>query len=197
MKEKEISFLLEEAKKAIENGGSLTAVFEKTAKATGRAAGSVRNFYYSLVKRANNDESVKSKYPILKSVEIRKKREFSKEDEEKLVRTVDEMTKNGKSVRRAIKELSCGDEKLALRFQNKYRNATFSRRQGGNSSYRRVCAAIDSLVEKLLAFRSADETMIKENERLKSELAMLNAEISGSNIAEYFRRTEKSKSEKK
>lgn len=191
MKEKEIRSLLFNAEKAVRNGGSLTAVFGKTAKTCGMSLGSVRNYYYALIKRAETDARLAEKFPTLKTVAVRKKIVFSKDEEEKLVKAVDEKIKNGKSVRRAIRELSCGDEKLALRLQNKYRNATASRRKSKTSPYRKICAAIDALIEKLLAVRSENGEAEKENGFFKSGLAADQDAPASSIATEYFSRRDK------
>jgi hypothetical protein len=48
---------------------------------------------------------------------------FSNAEERNLIKEILTKTAKGVSVRRAIKEISKGQEKVALRYQNKYRNA--------------------------------------------------------------------------
>ena len=104
----EIDVLLEEANKAHETGESLTEVFERVSFKFNRAKGSVRNFYYQLMK--SEDKEILEKIKFLK-LKVEKNVSFSKTEEEDLVRLVLSEVKKGKSVRRAIIDLSLGDNK--------------------------------------------------------------------------------------
>ena len=103
-----------------QRGKTLTRIFEEYAARTGRAKGSVRNFYYSLLKKTD-DEEVKK---ILKDTALRaeKIRPFTDEETDKILRAILAQKSRGVSVRRAVLNLSGGDDKLMLRYQNKYRN---------------------------------------------------------------------------
>lgn len=101
-------------------GKTLTGIFEEYSKQTGRARGSVRNYYYSLLRSADN-EQVKN---LLKDTDLKaeKIREFTEEETDKILRAILEQKSKGISVRRAVLNLAEGDDKLMLRYQNKYRN---------------------------------------------------------------------------
>lgn len=101
-------------------GKTLTRIFEEYAQKSGRAKGSVRNYYYSLLKSTDN-ESVKrmlSGTP-LKAAEARP---FTDEETDKILHAILKQKAEGISVRKAVMNLAGGDDKLMLRYQNKYRN---------------------------------------------------------------------------
>ena len=117
----------EEAKELVEyiaegkkKGQPLTGLFEGYAKKTGRARGSVRNYYYALL-RTTGDNRVKQ---LLrgKGLHAEKIVPFSEEETDRILREILMQKQKGLSVRRAVLNLSGGDDKLMLRYQNKYRN---------------------------------------------------------------------------
>ena len=101
-------------------GKTLTRIFEEYASHTGRAKGSVRNYYYALLKRSD-DEEVKK---LLDGTELKAESitPFSEEETDKILRAILREKSKGVSVRRAVLNLAGGDDKLMLRYQNKYRN---------------------------------------------------------------------------
>ena len=101
-------------------GKTLTRIFEEYAADTGRAKGSVRNYYYALLKRAG-DRDVKK---VLKGTDLKAGRiqPFTDEETDRILRAILEQKSRGVSVRRAVLNLAGGDDKLMLRYQNKYRN---------------------------------------------------------------------------
>ena len=101
-------------------GKTLTRIFEEYANDTGRAKGSVRNYYYALLKRSD-DEEVKK---LLDGTELKAESitPFSEEETDKILRAILREKSKGVSVRRAVLNLAGGDDKLMLRYQNKYRN---------------------------------------------------------------------------
>lgn len=101
-------------------GKTLTRIFEEYAQNTGRAKGSVRNYYYALLKRSD-DEEVKK---LLEGTELKAESitPFTDEETDKILRAILREKSKGLSVRRAVLNLSGGDDKLMLRYQNKYRN---------------------------------------------------------------------------
>ncbi|MDY2879380.1 MAG: hypothetical protein SOT34_00350 [Candidatus Borkfalkiaceae bacterium] len=111
--------LAEEAKR---EGKSLGGVFAEVSKRTGTAKGSVRNLYYKKLKE--KAEGSEKTMEFLKNSELKASRVLSFSDEEarQVVRNILLGASKGKSVRRTVAELSHGDEKTALRYQNKYRN---------------------------------------------------------------------------
>ena len=101
-------------------GKTLTRIFEEYAKNSGRAKGSVRNYYYALLKSTDNEEVRK----ILQGTQLKAEevRPFTDEETDKILRAILKEKSKGVSVRRAVLNLAGGDDKLMLRYQNKYRN---------------------------------------------------------------------------
>ena len=120
-KEKDVIGLAE----FIKNRGtrSLSAVFEKYGAQTGKAKGTVRNLYYALAKYSHKDEEFCKRYLNGKPITVSKIVEFNEREEKELVKKILTAKSLGKSCRSAIMELSGGDGKVALRYQNKFRNA--------------------------------------------------------------------------
>ncbi len=101
-------------------GKTLTRIFEEYAKNSGRAKGSVRNYYYALLKSTDNQE-VRA---ILRDTQLKaeESRPFTDEETDKILKAILKERSKGISVRRAVLNLAGGDDKLMLRYQNKYRN---------------------------------------------------------------------------
>ena len=117
----------EEAKSLVEYiyngkkaGKTLSGLFASYAQKTGRAKGSVRNYYYALL-RSTGDERVK-KMLSGKNLSAEKIMPFTEEETDEILKRILEQKSKGVSVRRAVLNLSGGDDKLMLRYQNKYRN---------------------------------------------------------------------------
>lgn len=106
-----------------EHGESLAKVFESLAKQFNVSAGSVRNYYYSQAKLFKMMPALAKEMGI-RTIESRAKPfvTFEEDEARKLVEKAIIGKSNGISVRATIAEMSCGDEKLALRYQNKYRS---------------------------------------------------------------------------
>ncbi|MBQ8428265.1 MAG: hypothetical protein IJX18_03320 [Clostridia bacterium] len=118
----------EEAKNLIEyiqegkgKGKTLTHLFATYGVKHGRAKGSVRNYYYTLMKNEKGDERI-VKLLDGKTLSVEKIRAFTEEETDEALRSILAEKSKGLSVRRAIFNLSGGDDKLMLRLQNKYRN---------------------------------------------------------------------------
>ena len=120
-KEKDIVALAEFIKDKGET--SLSNAFEKFGILNGKAKGTVRNLYYALAKRSNEDKEFCQRYLSGKPIKISKIVEFTKQDEKELIKNIILQKNLGKSVRSIIMEMAKGDAKIALRYQNKYRNA--------------------------------------------------------------------------
>ncbi len=120
--ELETKRLIEVIKNAKSNGKSLLFAFNEFAKESNRAIGSVRNYYYKTIKKCKNSKSLMQKLGVDESLFPAFILEFNSLQESELLTSVLTGITNGKSVRRAISEYSYGNEKLALRNQNKYRN---------------------------------------------------------------------------
>ena len=119
--EEEARNLVEYIKEGKRKGKTLTYLFETYGIKHGRAKGSVRNYYYALMKNEKGDERV---VHLLNGSElsVEKIREFTEEETDEALRSILAEKSKGMSVRRAIFNLSKGDDKLMLRLQNKYRN---------------------------------------------------------------------------
>jgi hypothetical protein len=109
----------------IKNRGnaSLSSVFEKYGLASGKAKGTVRNLYYALAKVSRQDDEFCKKYLNGKSLSVNQIVEFSSDEEQSLIDSILLERAQGKSVRSIIMNMANGDSRLALRYQNKYRNA--------------------------------------------------------------------------
>ena len=101
---------------------TLSKTFNDFAIEYGKSKGTVRNLYYALAKLSNKDQDFCEKYLNGTPIKVSEVENFSKEQEKELVKQVLLLKHQGKSVRSAINLLSNGDAKLALRYQNKYRN---------------------------------------------------------------------------
>lgn len=101
-------------------GKTLSGMFELYAKKTGRAKGSVRNYYYALL-RSCGDERVKA---LLRGTGLKAEKitQFTEEETDEMLKAILTQKSKGISVRKAVLSLSGGDDKLMLRYQNKYRN---------------------------------------------------------------------------
>lgn len=117
----------DEAKKLVDyvsagkrQGKTLSGLFASYAKKTGRAKGSVRNYYYALL-RSCGDERVRG---LLRGTGLKAEKivQFSERETDEMLKAILKQKSKGISVRRAVLNLSNGDDKLMLRYQNKYRN---------------------------------------------------------------------------
>ena len=119
--EEEAKSLVEYIKEGKSRGKTLTYLFESYGMQRGRAKGSVRNYYYALMKNEKQDERI-VKLLDGSRLSVEKIREFTEEETDLALRSILAEKSKGLSVRRAIFNLSGGDDKLMLRLQNKYRN---------------------------------------------------------------------------
>ena len=104
----------------INSGNTLSGIFASYAQKSGRAKGSVRNYYYALL-RSTGDERVKN---LLRGTNLKAEKivQFSDKETDEILKAILMQKSKGISVRRAVLNLSGGDNKLMLRYQNKYRN---------------------------------------------------------------------------
>ena len=119
--EEEAKTLVEYIKDGKRKGKTLTYLFAAYGLEHGRAKGSVRNYYYALMKNDKRDERI-VKLLDGSELSVEKIKEFSPEETDAVLRSILKEKSKGLSVRRAIFNLSGGDDKLMLRLQNKYRN---------------------------------------------------------------------------
>ena len=162
-------------------GKTLSYLFETYGTEHSRAKGSVRNYYYAFLKK-QDDLRVKR---ILegKGLQAGSIRPFTEEETDELLRKVLAEKSKGLSVRRAIMNVSEGDERLMLRMQNKYRNllkkqperVAKAAKEAGVSEeksflQRKLEREIDALYSRLAG------DLRRENERLRAELVKLRRE---------------------
>lgn len=100
---------------------NLSQLFSEYSIKSGKSVGTVRNLYYALAKNLNTDTETLNKFSMEK-IKINTPKSFTKADETKLIKDVLALKQQGHSVRNAVLILANGDFKLALRYQNKYRN---------------------------------------------------------------------------
>ncbi len=119
--EEEAKNLVEYIQEGKQKGKTLTYLFASYGAKNGRAKGSVRNYYYTLMKNEKGDERI---VRLLdgKTLSVEKIRAFTGEEADAALRSILAEKSKGLSVRRAIFNLAGGDDKLMLRLQNKYRN---------------------------------------------------------------------------
>lgn len=170
--EEEVKSLLSYVCEGIRGGNTLSGIFASYAQKTGRAKGSVRNYYYALL-RASGDRRVKE---LLRGTDLRAEKivPFTEKETDEILRGILMQKSRGISVRRAVQNLSGGDGKLMLRYQNKYRN---------------VLAKQPERIEKLMresGLNSSDEA----RKKLESEINGLYDRLAGSLKAENKRLTQ-------
>lgn len=181
----------EEAKSLVEYiwsgkqaGKTLTYLFETYGARHGRAKGSVRNYYYALMKNPKKDERV-VKLLDGKQLAVEQIREFTEEETDEALRSILAEKSKGISVRRAISNIAKGDDKLMLRLQNKYRNVLKKQPErieaiaaelgisgGADKSFlqRRLENEINALYDRLAQSLKAENTRLSsENARLRKE----------------------------
>ncbi len=178
--EEEVVSLVEYMSSGYKQGKTLSSLFSSYGKTHGRAKGSVRNYYYALM-RNKTDERVQ-KILSGKGLKVEKARAFTEEETDETIRKILKEKSKGFSVRRAICNLSQGDDKLMLRMQNKYRNVLKKSPEkikeigdelgvetvGNGFMKRRLEREIDDLYLRLTqGLKEENERLKQENERLK------------------------------
>ena len=175
--------------------GNMSSAFSIYAKKVGKAKGTIRNMYYALAKTSKEDNVLQQKYLSGKSILVNEIVAFSKEEEKELVKQILILKGEGFSVRKAVFKLANGNAKLALRYQNKYRNSLKNKslveevlkevnlrvgnknilpfiksKKIADSSLEKLKAEIDGLVERISV------KLQKENKFLKERIARLELE---------------------
>ena len=186
----------EEAKKLVsyitagrKEGRPLSGLFADYAKKTGRAKGSVRNYYYALL-RATGDERVRN---MLEGTNLKAEKiiPFSELETDKILKDILVQKSRGVSVRKAVMNLAKGDSKLMLRYQNKYRNVLAKQPErleriasecgidsGADETRKRIENEINGLYDRLVSSLKEENkkltTLIK---RLTEENALLRLKL--------------------
>ena len=201
--EEEAKGLVEYIKEGKSKGKTLTWLFESYGLKHGRAKGSVRNYYYALMKNEKRDERI---VRLLdgSQLSVEKIREFTEAETDDVLRSILQEKSKGLSVRRAIFNLACGDDKLMLRMQNKYRNTlkkdperifSLAKELGLKEEETRSRRKMQNLQPEKPAFADKDflrrrleneinslydrlaKTLKEENERLRKENEILKQEL--------------------
>ncbi|MCD8308362.1 MAG: hypothetical protein LUD19_00805 [Clostridia bacterium] len=161
-------------------GRTLTSLFEGYAKKSGRAKGSVRNYYYALLRSTDNKDVKK----ILKGTDLKAESvcAFTDEETDKILKAILTEKSKGVSVRKAVLDLAGGDDKLMLRYQNKYRNVLTKQPErvkklmeecglpADGDAQRRIENEINGLYDRLAG------SLKQENARLSAALKRLTEE---------------------
>jgi len=161
LSEKQTKELLARIREAKKNGVPLVSVFDEYAKDSGRAAGSIRNFYYRCVaeRRADGLTAKTNEY-------------FSESDENELIaRFLRDRVRYG-SIRRTAFAIANGDPVLALRYQNKFFNLLKKRRE----KILREMKELDDKGEKYIDPYDASSVLLKKA-RLEKKIDRLIAKI--------------------
>lgn len=178
-----------------EEGKTLSYLFDSYGKSHGRAKGSVRNYYYTLLK-SRGDERVE-RLLAGKDLHAERIREFTEEETEEVIKKILIERSKGLSVRRAIRNIAGENEKMMLRLQNKYRNILkkeperiqragesmgitfpFARDEQRNRSLKkRIEREIDSVYKQINhSLKEENERLLLENSALKEKLQNLSKE---------------------
>lgn len=158
-------------------GKTLTRIFGEYAQKAGRAKGSVRNYYYALLKSGEN-RAVKE---LLKGTNLKaeESKPFTDEETDKILKAILAAKSKGISVRKAVLNLSGGDDKLMLRYQNKYRNVMAKQPQRIEKLMKEAGYTVDdeekrAIEEKINSLYDELNTSLKEeNKRLTAVVKKL------------------------
>lgn len=187
---KESEELIIKCYNAKREGKSLTGVFKTFANENARAFGSVRNYYYKTV--SSGGKGLLDKLEIKEELKPSFIKEFSYQESFEIVKAVLNGLTDGVAARKTFFALACGNEKLALRYQNKYRNCLKSNktlvlnviseieREKGKcynpyavvktDNEKKIEAEINLLIEKIYGYAES------ENAELKCKLNELSSE---------------------
>ena len=187
--EEEAKTLVEYISEGRRNGKTLSGLFADYARKTGRAKGSVRNYYYALL-RSTGDERVGK---MLRGTDLKAEKiiPFSEAETDKILKEIIIRKSKGISVRRAVLALSKGDDKLMLRYQNKYRNVVAKQperierlmRECGlepetDDNRKRIEDEINGLYDRLAgALKDENKRLTALIQRLTSENALLRLQV--------------------
>lgn len=173
-------------------GKTLSGIFADYAQKTGRAKGSVRNYYYALL-RSNGDARVKT---ILTGTGLKAEKimQFSEEETDEILKAILTQKSRGISVRKAVLNLSGGDDKLMLRYQNKYRNVLTKQPErierlmkecgiegGSDAARKKIEDEINGLYDRLASsLKEENKKLLAVIKRLTDENSLLKLQIKNS-----------------
>jgi len=190
--EEEARNLVEYISSGKREGKTLSGLFASYAQKTGRAKGSVRNYYYSLL-RSTGDDRVRK---LLKGKALKAEKiiPFSEDETDKILKEILKQKSKCVSVRKAVLNLSKGDDKLMLRYQNKYRNVVCKEperierlmrecglKSGTDAAQKRIEEEINDLYDKLAtSLKEENKRLTTIIKRLTDENALLKLQIKNS-----------------
>ncbi|MCD7729319.1 MAG: hypothetical protein LUI60_05335 [Clostridia bacterium] len=170
------------------SGKTLTSLFAGYARKSGRAQGSVRNYYYALLRSSGNKDVKK----LLKGTDLKAESicAFTDEETDRILKAILTEKSKGVSIRRAVLDLAGGDDKLMLRYQNKYRNVLTKQPErikrlmaecgldGGGSAESRLKEEINGLYDRLaLSLKQENAKLSAVVKRLTEENALLKQQV--------------------
>ena len=181
--EEEAKSLVEYIWEGKQAGKTLTYLFAAYGAAHGRAKGSVRNYYYALMKNRGTDERV-VKLLDGKQLSVEQIREFTEEETDRVLRSILAEKRMGVSFPRPMCKNPKGDEKNMNRLQKK--NPNVLKKQPGRVEaiaaemgletgeksllQRRLETEINALYDRLTrSLREENSRLSDENARLKKE----------------------------
>lgn len=132
--DEEVKSLFDDVEVCKEKNKSLKEAFSEHAKKFHRKTNSVRNYYYHEVDNLQNDDIRRKRLNIDLSKHVKNKLiPFSKEQEDKFLSDIKNLTEKGMSVRSACFQLSGGDMTLMTRLQNKFQNLKKDKKEEPNN----------------------------------------------------------------
>ena len=149
--------------------GTLKNAFLGYAKISGKTQGTIRNLYYQIVKLSNEDKTFCDKYLNGKPLSSNRIEFFCEAEEKEMLKKIFILKGEGYSVRSAINKITNGEQKLALRYQNKYRDVIKNRKE-------LVSAIIDEIKRDNPSF-NLDLKLGCENKKEYPDLSRLKTEI--------------------
>lgn len=187
--EEEAKSLVEYIAEGKKSGNTLSGLFSQYAQKTGRAKGSVRNYYYALL-RSTGDDRVK-KLLRGKNLKAEKILPFSEAETDRILKEILVQKSRGVSVRKAVLNLSGGDGKLMLRYQNKYRNVVTKQperiqklmkecglKDSSDAARKRIEDEINGLYDKLASsLKEENKRLATVIKRLTDENALLRLQV--------------------
>lgn len=175
------------------SGKNLSGIFADYAQKTGRAKGSVRNYYYALLRASGGDARVRN---MLTGTGLKAEKilQFTEEETDEILKAILTQKSRGISVRKAVLNLSNGDDKLMLRYQNKYRNVLTKQPErieklmkecgiegGTDAARKKIEDEINGLYDRLASsLKEENKKLLAVIKRLTDENALLKLQIKNS-----------------
>ncbi len=160
------------------NDEPLTSTFKRFAEQNGKSVGTVRNLYYALAKLSESDECFCAERLGGKPIRVTTAKPFGEEEEKELLKKILCGIKDGKSVRKRISELACGDAKTELRYQNKYRSLIKNKKELVDETIKEIKEETGVTVNVRKKNRKFSAPSPVQTERLKREIDGLIERIS-------------------